>query len=190
MSDLAVESVPAVAPAAHEAARGRVVYLTEHGDRIAGIVPLELAAILQWVTSDEFDELAAAADLAGLINAALLMEELSDRAAVLESRAEPSTGVPWQQPSAEVSVSYPITWSEKASKHLRQLDKLVKKRLVGTVNDLADNPRPAGVKPVMGLPGVFRIREGRYRILYAVDDDRRTIRIEDVRHHSKVHGSH
>ena len=188
MSDLAVESVPDVAAAAHEAARGQVVYLTEHGNRIAGVVPLELAAILERVTSDEFDELAAAADLAGLINAALLMEELSDRAAVLESRAEPSAGVPWPQPSAEVS--YPITWSEKASRHLRPLGKPVKKRLVSTVNDLAENPRPAGVKPVIGLPGVFRIREGHYRILYAVDDDRRTVRIEDVRHHGKVHASH
>ena len=190
MSDLAVESVPGVAAAAREAARGQVVYLTERGNRIASIVPLELAAILERVTSDEFDELAAAADLAGLINAALLMEELSDRAAVLESRAEPSVGVPGEQPSAEVTVSYPVTWSEKASKHVRQLDKLVKKRLVGTVNDLAENPRPAGVKPVIGLPGVFRIRDGRYRILYAVDDDRQTITIEDVRYHSKVHGRH
>ena len=39
MSDLAVENTPAVAASAHEAARGQVVYITEHGERLAAIVP-------------------------------------------------------------------------------------------------------------------------------------------------------
>jgi antitoxin (DNA-binding transcriptional repressor) of toxin-antitoxin stability system len=47
MSDLPVESAPDVAAAAHQAASGQVVYITEHGNRLAGIVPLELAAILR-----------------------------------------------------------------------------------------------------------------------------------------------
>ena len=187
MSDLAVESVPDVAAAAYEAARGHVVYVTEHGNRVAGIVPLELAAILEELTTDEFDELAAAAELAGLVNAAVLLEDLSDRIGVLQSPVEPGAGVAGEQLKAGVSASYLIAWSEKASKHFRQLDKPIKKRVVGTVNDLVENPRPAGVKPVIGLPGVFRIREGHYRVLYAVDDDRRTIWIEDVRHRSRVH---
>lgn len=45
------------------------------------------------------------------------------------------------------------------------------------------------MKPVIGLPGVFRVREDHCRVLYTVDDDR-TIWIEDVRHHGKVHGDH
>jgi mRNA interferase RelE/StbE len=189
MSDLAVESVPDVAAAAYEAACGHVVYITEHDNRVAGIVPLELAAILEQLTTDEFDELAAAAELAGLINAAVLLEELSDRVGVLQSGVEPGAGVPWEQLKAEVSASYLVAWSEKASKHFRQLDKPIKKRVADTVNDLAENPRPAGVKPVVGLPGVFRIRDGQYRVLYAVNEDRRTIWIEDVRHRSRAHGA-
>jgi antitoxin (DNA-binding transcriptional repressor) of toxin-antitoxin stability system len=94
MSDLAVEGVPDVAAAAHEAARGQVVYITEHGNRVAGIVPVELAAILDRLTTDELDQLAAAAELAGLAGAAGLMEDLADRAGVLESRAGPGAGVP------------------------------------------------------------------------------------------------
>ena len=74
MSELAVESTPDVAAAAHDAARGQVVYITEHGNRVAGIVPVELAAILDRLTTDELDQLAAAADLAGLINAAGLLD--------------------------------------------------------------------------------------------------------------------
>jgi mRNA interferase RelE/StbE len=190
MSDLAVEGVPDVAAAAHEAAQGQVVYITEHGNRVAGIVPVELAAILDRLTTDELDQLAAAAELAGLVGAAGLMEDLADRAGVLESRAEPGAGVPWEQLEAEASVTYRVTWSEKASDHFRPLDKPAKKRIAGIVDDIAENPRPAGVKPVIGLPGVVRVREGRYRVLFAVDDVRRTIWIEDVRHRSRVHGGH
>ena len=190
MTELAVESVPDVAAAAHQAARGQVVYLTEHGNRVAGLVPLELAAILERITSDELDQLAAAADLAGLTNAAALMEDLADREGVLESRAEPGTDVPWEQLAADASQSSPappaVTWSEKAAKRFRQLDdKPVQKRIAETVNRLAENPRPPGVKPVIGLPGVLRAREGHWRVLYSVDDDHRTIRIEDVRHRSR-----
>jgi mRNA interferase RelE/StbE len=191
MSDLPVESAPDIAAAAHEAARGQVVYITEHGNRVASIVPVELAAILQGLTTDELDQLAAAAELAGLTSAAVLMEELADRAGVLESRAEPGAGVPWQQLSAEASVSdRAVTWSVKASKRFGQLDEPARKRVVETVNDLAENPQPRGVRAVIGLPGVFRVRAGHWRILYAVDDDRQTVRIEDVRHRSKVHGRH
>jgi mRNA interferase RelE/StbE len=190
MSDLAVESVPGVAAAAYEAARGQVVYITDQGNRVAGIVPVELTAILDRLTTDELEQLAAAAELAGLASAAVLMEDLADRAGVLESRAEPGAGVPWEQLEAEASVNYRVTWSEKAGEHFRLLDKPAKKRVAGIVNDLAGNPRPAGVKPVIGLPGVFRAREGHCRVLFAVDDVRRTIWIEDVRHRSKAHGGH
>jgi mRNA interferase RelE/StbE len=117
------------------------------------------------------------------------MEDLADRADVLESRAEPGAPVPWEQLDARTSQSpRVVTWSEKASKHFRQLDKPVKARITETVNHLAENPQPPGMKPIIGLPGVFRVREGHWRVLYAVDDDRRTIRVEDVRHRSKVHG--
>ena len=185
MSDLAVESVPDVAAAAHQAADGQVVYLTEHGNRVAGLVPLELAAILDRITSDELDQLAAAAELAGLTNAAVLMEDLADREGVLEARAEPGTGVP---PAEGGPGPRAVSWSEKASKHFHQLDdRPVQQHIAETINHLAEDPQPPRAKPVIGLPGVFRVREGHWRVLYSVDDDNRTIRIEDVRHRSKVH---
>src|ERR1017187_10570976 len=45
MSEIPLEEAPGqVTDAAHDAARGQVVYLTEHGERLAAIVPAELAA--------------------------------------------------------------------------------------------------------------------------------------------------
>jgi DNA-binding MarR family transcriptional regulator len=46
-----------MAAAAHDAARGQVVYLTEHGQHLAAIVPADLAVELENLTPEEFREL-------------------------------------------------------------------------------------------------------------------------------------
>jgi antitoxin (DNA-binding transcriptional repressor) of toxin-antitoxin stability system len=62
-----------VSDAAHDAARGQVVYLTEHGVRLAAIVPAESAAELEHLTPEAFRE---------------LVEEFADVQAARESLAE------------------------------------------------------------------------------------------------------
>ena len=58
MSEIPLDHAPSdVAAAAHDAARGKVVYLTEHGERLAAIVPADLAAELENLTPEEFHEL-------------------------------------------------------------------------------------------------------------------------------------
>jgi len=47
ISELPLDDGPDISAAAHEAARGHVVYLTEHGQRLAAIVPAEFAAALE-----------------------------------------------------------------------------------------------------------------------------------------------
>jgi hypothetical protein len=66
-----------VADAAHDAARGQVVYLTEHGERLAAIVPAELAAELEHLSPQEFRE---------------LLEDFADAQAARESLAEVEAG--------------------------------------------------------------------------------------------------
>jgi antitoxin (DNA-binding transcriptional repressor) of toxin-antitoxin stability system len=104
MSELAVEDTPAVAEPAREAASGQVVYITEHGQRVAGIVSAELAAALERLSADDLEEAAAAAAGAGHEDAAEFLEDLADRAAVLESRADPRPGIPWEQIKAETGL--------------------------------------------------------------------------------------
>jgi antitoxin (DNA-binding transcriptional repressor) of toxin-antitoxin stability system len=100
MSELAVENAPDMAAPAHEAANGQVIYITEGGNRVAGIVPAEAAAILERLTANELEDLAEAAEQAGL-PAARLIEDLADRAAVLESRTDPGPGMSWEQLKSE-----------------------------------------------------------------------------------------
>jgi antitoxin (DNA-binding transcriptional repressor) of toxin-antitoxin stability system len=103
MSELALEDTTDL-PAAHEAASGQVVYITERGERIAGIVPAELAATLERLSADDLEQAAAAATEAGHDEAAELLEDLADRAAVRASRAEPGPGIPWEQIKAEAGL--------------------------------------------------------------------------------------
>lgn len=85
---------------------------------------------------------------------------------------------------------YKITWSSQARRHFSGLDKVGQKRVAAVVDKLAENPRPPGLKTVISMPGVLRIRIGDYRVLYAVDEDRRAVWVEDVRHRSKAYGGH
>jgi hypothetical protein len=89
MSDLPVEGAPGVAGAARAAARGHVVYLTEHGERLAAIVPAEFAEALQGMSEQDTRE---------------LLEDLADAAAAREALAEPGESVPWEQVRAEAGL--------------------------------------------------------------------------------------
>jgi hypothetical protein len=75
-----------VTAAAHDAARGRVVYLTEHGNRLAAIVPAEIAAELESMAPEAFRE---------------LLEEFADAQAARQALAEGGEPVPWEQVKAE-----------------------------------------------------------------------------------------
>jgi antitoxin (DNA-binding transcriptional repressor) of toxin-antitoxin stability system len=95
MSELAIDGTPEpddVAAAARDAARGHVVYLTEHGERVAVIVPAELGPQLERLSSEE---------LAGLL------EDFADAATAREARASIEAGeplIPWEQVKAEAGL--------------------------------------------------------------------------------------
>jgi antitoxin (DNA-binding transcriptional repressor) of toxin-antitoxin stability system len=76
--EIPLEEVPGeVTDAAQDAARGQVVYLTEHGERLAAIVPAELAAELENLTPAQLREL-----LEDFADAQVARESLAELAAV------------------------------------------------------------------------------------------------------------
>jgi antitoxin (DNA-binding transcriptional repressor) of toxin-antitoxin stability system len=78
VSEIPLDEAPrTVTDAAHDAARGQVVYLTEHGERLAAIVPAELAAELENLSPEAFRE---------------LLEDFADTQAARESLAEIAAG--------------------------------------------------------------------------------------------------
>ena len=47
---------------------------------------------------------------------------------------------------------------------------------------LAENPRPFGVQKLSTNQEQYRIRVGRYRILFEIDDSRHTVQIFRIKH--------
>src|ERR1019366_10234336 len=82
MSELPVDGTPGVAGAARDAARGHVVYLTEHGERLAAIVPAEFAEALEGMSEEDARE---------------LLEDLADAAAARQAPSGPGGAVSWGQ---------------------------------------------------------------------------------------------
>ena len=64
---------------------------------------------------------------------------------------------------------YSIELRPAAAKALRKIDPQDVARLRGAIALLAEDPRPPGAKALQGRPG-YRVRLGRYRIIYTIDD--------------------
>jgi mRNA interferase RelE/StbE len=70
--------------------------------------------------------------------------------------------------------------SRSVRKELDALDDDTYLRIVAVIYYLRENPRPAGVKKLIGQEA-YRIRIGDYRVLYTVDDKLKEVRVEAVR---------
>ena len=90
MSELPVDDGLDLSAAAHQAARGHVVYLTEHGERLAAIVPAEFAALLEGMTPGQARE---------------LVEDLADGRAARQALEEPGEDIPAEQVWAELGLT-------------------------------------------------------------------------------------
>jgi mRNA interferase RelE/StbE len=68
--------------------------------------------------------------------------------------------------------SYRIEISATAERQLRKLPRPDQLRIVRVIQTLSIDPRPPGCRKLSGHDDVFRVRVGRYRILYAVEGRR------------------
>lgn len=60
-----------------------------------------------------------------------------------------------------------------------------RQRLVERLLKLADNPRPAGCEKLSGQ-NKYRVSQGRYRILYAIEDENLLVYVVKVGHRKDV----
>lgn len=76
-------------------------------------------------------------------------------------------------------MSYKIAIAKKAVKELSALPLKINGQIVKAIDDLKEEPRPAGCKKLKGeSEDIWRIRVGDYRILYFIED---TIKIVEIR---------
>ena len=68
--------------------------------------------------------------------------------------------------------SYRIEVSATAERQIRKLPRADQVRVVRSIRALGADPRPAGCRRLSGHDDVFRVRIGRYRVLYSIEDRR------------------
>ena len=52
---------------------------------------------------------------------------------------------------------------------------------------LAIEPRPRGARKLAGYDDVFRVRTGRYRVIYSVEEDRLVVLVLKIGHRKDVY---
>lgn len=72
-------------------------------------------------------------------------------------------------------------------KQLQQLPRPVFAAALRAIIGLVDEPRPAGVKKLLGGHSDWRVRIGEYRIVYEIDDGAATVTVLQVRHRRDVY---
>ena len=70
---------------------------------------------------------------------------------------------------------YRIEVSATAERQIRKLPRVDQVRVIRVIRGLATDPRPPGCRKLSGHDDVFRVRIGRYRVLYVVEDRRLVI---------------
>jgi len=66
---------------------------------------------------------------------------------------------------------YRVIVRKSVSRDLKGIPKKDLRRILSTIESLAGDPRPPGTKKLSGQER-YRLRQGNYRILYEIEDDR------------------
>ena len=83
---------------------------------------------------------------------------------------------------------YRLLIKPSAGKEIEALgQKKDRQRIVSRIAALAAEPRPVGCEKLAGAEGRYRIRQGQFRIVYAVDDSARIVEVVKVGHRREVY---
>lgn len=86
--------------------------------------------------------------------------------------------------------SYSVRIKRSALKELETVGtKADRRRIVERIRALAQDPRPIGAQKLSGRER-YRLRQGRYRILYTIHDDILTVQVVRIAHRRNVYRDH
>lgn len=85
-------------------------------------------------------------------------------------------------------MSYVVLIDSRAARYLEKLPKPTVERIDTAIAQLAEHPRPGGVKMLRGrFKSGWRIRVGDYRVLYRIDDESREVLVFEIGHRKDVY---
>ena len=81
---------------------------------------------------------------------------------------------------------YEILFKESVYKDLKKIPKADLRKILSRIKKLSEDPRPAGCEKLTGQER-YRLRQGRYRIVYSIQDDTLTIWVVKVGHRKDIY---
>jgi mRNA interferase RelE/StbE len=81
---------------------------------------------------------------------------------------------------------YKIYFKKSVEKDFSGIPKKDLKKILDRIELLAEEPRPPGCEKMTGQQR-YRIRQGRYRILYSIQDDELTVWVVKVGHRKDIY---
>jgi len=81
---------------------------------------------------------------------------------------------------------YKVLVDDRVVRELRSIPQKDADRIIKAVESLSGNPRPYGTKRLVKQPG-WRIRMGKYRILYEIDDLHHIVNVYRAGHRRNVY---
>ena len=82
--------------------------------------------------------------------------------------------------------AYKVHFKASAEKDFITIPKKDVKRILKRIDALAEDPRPWGCEKLTGQER-YRLRQGRYRIVYSIQDDELTVWVVKVGHRKEIY---
>ncbi len=81
---------------------------------------------------------------------------------------------------------YKVLFKASVEKDFITIPKKDVKQILKRIDALAENPRPWGCEKLAGQDR-YRLRQGRYRIVYSIQDDELTVWVVKVGHRKSIY---
>ena len=83
---------------------------------------------------------------------------------------------------------YSLLIKASAGKEIAAIDsKADRRRIIDKISALATDPRPHGCEKLAGFDDRYRIRQGSFRVVYLIGDDRTEVTIFKIGHRKNVY---
>ena len=82
--------------------------------------------------------------------------------------------------------TYKIEYTKKANKEFQKLDPKLRLRIAKAIHKLRLDPKKGSVRPMVG-GGSWRLRVGKYRVIYDIHEGKLVILVLKIAHRGRVY---
>jgi len=82
---------------------------------------------------------------------------------------------------------YSVEYVSTVGKQIRAIPKKERVKVFRRIAKLAQDPRPPGAKKLKGEDSLYRVRQGGWRVVYTIEDEKLIVLVVKVGHRSDVY---